>query len=292
MTSLNYDIKDKLKRLNVFEKIIAINIVIYFVGWVLSKTGSSLSGNSLNWLELPSNFSDFIFKPWTIITYGFTHYDFFHILFNLLVLYFVSRVLLNLFSTKLSLNIYFLGIIFGGLSFLCIYNILPESLIQNTGALVGASAGVRALLIFLSAYMPNREVQFFTISIKLWYIGVALVVIDVLGLFGTNQGGYIAHLGGSLLGYLYAVQLQKGNDIGKGFEKIIDYISSLFKSKSPLKTVHKTKRKKTFAGHNEEEFKSFNKQKRIDLILDKISKSGYDSLTSEEKEFLFKIRNE
>jgi membrane associated rhomboid family serine protease len=291
MTSLAQDIQDKLKRLNVFEKIIVINVVIFIVGWLIFRIQNLHSEESLAWLELPKNFSEFITKPWSIVTYGFIHYGFFHILFNLLVLYFVSRTMVNMFSSKLSLNIYVLGILVGGLSFLLVYNVLPQSYSTHVGSLVGASAGVRALLIFICAYMPNREARFFMISIKLWYIGLVIVVLDVIGLFSVNQGGSVAHLGGNILGYLYATQLQKGTDIGKGLERFIDRIANLFKAKSSLKTVHKSK-KKPYVGHNKDEFNEFNKQKRIDLILDKISKSGYESLTKEEKEFLFRAGKE
>jgi len=287
MTSLKQDIRDKLKRLNVFEKIIIINVAVFIVGWLISITQHIPRSESLAWLELPKKFSEFIVKPWSIITYGFTHYGFLHILFNLLVLYFVSRSMVNVFSTKISLNIYFLGILMGGLSYLLVYNIVSESYAARVGSLVGASAGVSALLIFLCAYMPYREARFFMITIKLWHIGLAFVILHVIGLFSINPGGNVAHLGGDFLGYLYAVQLQKGTDIGKGFGRIMDSIGSLFKAKSPLKTVHKSKRK-PYAGHNKSEFNEYNKQKRIDLILDKISKSGYESLTKEEKEFLFK----
>nr|WP_321243775.1 rhomboid family intramembrane serine protease [uncultured Psychroserpens sp.] len=287
MSSLNYDFKDKLKNLNVFEKIMAVNVLIFFIGWLIQITRKIPRSYTLSWFELPKDFLDFIVKPWSIVTYGFTHYDFLHLLFNMIVLYFVSRSLVNLFPSKQSLNIYFLGIIAGGLSFLVVYNILPDSFSSTVGSLVGASAGVNALLIFLCAYMPNRETRFFAISIKLWYIGVAIVLFDVIGLFGANQGGNVAHLGGSLLGYLYATQLVKGKDIGSGFEKIMDSIANLFNKKSPLKTVHRNK-KNTIAGHNKQEFNEFNNQKKIDLILDKISKSGYESLTKEEKAFLFK----
>jgi membrane associated rhomboid family serine protease len=291
MTSLAQDIQDKLKRLNVFEKIIVINVVIFIVGWLIFRIQNLHSEESLAWLELPKNFSEFITKPWSIVTYGFIHYGFFHILFNLLVLYFVSRTMVNMFSSKLSLNIYILGILVGGLSFLLVYNVLPQSYSTHVGSLVGASAGVRALLIFICAYMPNREARFFMISIKLWYIGLVIVVLDVIGLFSVNQGGSVAHLGGNILGYLYATQLQKGTDIGKGLERFIDRIANLFKAKSSLKTVHKSK-KKPYVGHNKNEFNEFNKQKRINLILDKISKSGYESLTKEEKEFLFRAGKE
>ena len=291
MTSLNQDIQDKLKRLNVFEKIILINVVIFILGWLITKFQHLPNEESLSWLELPKNFSEFITKPWSIITYAFTHYGFFHLLFNVLVLYFVSKTMVNLFSTKISLNIYFLGILVGGSSFLLVYNVLPQSYSIHVGSLVGASAGVRALLIFICAYMPYRETRFFMVTIKLWHIGVALVVLDLIGLFSINQGGNVAHMGGNILGYLYAVQLQKGTDIGKGFERFMSGIVNMFKVKSPLKTVHKSK-KKPFAGHTKNDFNEFNKQRRIDLILDKISKSGYESLTKEEKEFLFKAGKE
>ena len=290
MTSLNKDLQDKLRQLNDLEKIIGINVLVFVIGLLLSLIVKTAS--PLYWLELPKEFGDFIFKPWSIITYGFIHYGLFHLLFNMLVLYYVSRMMLNLFSQKLTLNIYFLGIIMGGLFFLFAYNVLPQNLLKPVGALVGASAGVRALLIFLCAYMPNTEVRVIFVNIKLWHLGVALVVFDIIGLFGMNQGGNIAHLGGVGLGYFYAKQLIKGYDIGKGFEKFMDRIVSLFKSskKSSLKTVHKRK-SNTVAGHTKSEFNGFNKQKQIDLILDKIGKSGYDSLTEEEKAFLFKAKD-
>lgn len=290
MTSLNYDLKEKLTHLNVLEKIIGINLVIFLIGMLLSVVLKTES--SLYWLELPKELGEFIFKPWSIITYGFTHYGFFHLLFNMMVLYFVSQMMLNLFSPKLTLNIYFLGIIFGGLFFLLVYNVLPASSLKPATALVGASAGVRALLIFLCAYMPNTQVRVILFNIKLWHLGLVLVAFDVIGLFGANQGGGIAHLGGVALGYFYAIQLKKGTDIGKGFEKLMDSVISLFQRShtSPLKTVHKRK-SSTVAGHNKSEFKEFTKQKQIDLILDKISKSGYESLTEEEKAFLFKAKD-
>jgi membrane associated rhomboid family serine protease len=291
MASIKQDIQFKLKRLNVLEIIIVINVAVFVLGFLLNKILST--SDSLNWLKLPVDFFDFIYRPWTIITYGFTHYGFFHILFNLLVLFFVSRILLNLFKPKMVLSIYFLGIIFGGLIYLLVYNVLPSSLLMRNNGLIGASAGVRALLIFVCAYMPQTEVRLAFWNVKLMYIGIAVVVIDMIGLFSINQGGNIAHLGGSLLGYVYAVQLQKGTDIGTGFGRFMDWIENLFKAKkrSPLKTVYKGKSKEV-AGNTKHEFKEFNKQKQIDLILDKISKSGYESLTKEEKEFLFKVGKE
>ncbi len=289
MTSFNYDIKDKLKRLTAFDKIIAVNVLVYIIGWFIWQFQKLPRPDSLSWLALPKEFSEFIVKPWSIFTYGFAHFGLWHLLFNMLVLYFIGRSFSNLFSVKLSLNIYFLGILSGGLVFILVYALIPQGILVHAGPLVGASAGVHACLVFLSAYMPNYEMRLVRINIKLKYIAMALVVFDVLGLFGDNPGGNVAHLGGDVLGFFYATRLKAGTDIGKGFEGIMDSISNLFSrsKKSKLKTVHR-KGKKQFAGHTKEEFSEFNNQKQIDIILDKISKSGYDSLSQAEKEFLFK----
>ncbi|MBU2949401.1 rhomboid family intramembrane serine protease [Tamlana agarivorans] len=279
MNTLVDDIKKKLSNLNVLEKIIAINVVVFILSFLLKPI--------ISWFELPSSFNEFILNPWTIITYAFLHYDVMHILFNMLWLYFLGQMFLNLFSTKMALNIYFLGAISGGLLFVLSYTLLP-GVFQGNTRLLGASAAVRALLIFLCAYTPNQEMRFFTFNIKLWYIGAFIVVLDVLGLFGTNAGGNLAHIGGALLGFVYAKQLLKGKDIGKGFEGLAHTVSGWFKSskKGPLKTVHKNKSK--VGGYAKSDFNAFNNQKKIDVILDKISKSGYESLTAEEKEFLFR----
>ena len=287
--SLTEDIKYKFARLNIFEKIIAINVVIFLIGKITSLLYPSASNILLKWFEFPVELGSFIVQPWSILSYAFIHYDFMHLLFNMIWLYVIGRMFVNLFNTKLALNVYFLGAIIGALFFMIGYNVLPNFF--NKGVLlVGASASVRALMVFLCAYMPKMEVRFFTFNLKLWYLGAALVVLDFIGLFGNNPGGNIAHLGGALLGYYYATQLVKGNDIGKGFERFMDSIAGWFKKspkKSKLKTVHKNKSK--VGGYTKGDFNEFNKQKQIDTILDKISKSGYDSLTKEEKEFLFKV---
>lgn len=286
MSSLNQDIKTKLSQLNVLEKIIVVNVGIFLLALLLNFILAAPQ-SSLSWFELPSDFLDFIVAPWSIVTYAFIHYDFFHILFNMLWLYIIGQLFLNLFNPKLALNVYFLGAISGGLLFILCYSLFPQVFTSGT-RLVGASASVRALLIFLCAYLPTKEIRFFTFNLKLWYFGLAIVILDVLGLFGNNAGGNLAHIGGAALGYFYAVQLRKGVDIGKGFERFMDAIIAYFKTskKSPLKTVHKNKSK--VGGYAKKDFDAFNDQKKIDVILDKISKSGYDSLTADEKEYLFK----
>ncbi len=287
MTSLTQDIQDKLKRLTAFDKIIAVNIAVFFIGRLIASFSNISKTSSLNWLELPKEFSAFILQPWSIITYGFTHIELWHLLMNMLVLYFVGRSFSNLFSIKTSVNIYFLGIISGGLAYLLTVALFPNFL-NYASSLVGASAGVRATLIFLCAYMPHHEMRLGSLRFKLMYVGFVMVALDLFGLFGGNSGGNVAHLGGDLLGYFYATRLRQGTDIGKGFGKIMDAFLAWFsfKKKSKLKTVYKDKSK--VGGYNKGEFNQFNNQKKIDIILDKISKSGYESLTKEEKEFLFR----
>ena len=287
MTSLTQDIQDKLKRLTAFDKIIAVNIAVFFIGRLIASFSNISKISSLNWLELPKEFSAFILQPWSIITYGFTHIELWHLLMNMLVLYFVGRSFSNLFSIKTSVNIYFLGIISGGLAYLLTVALFPNFL-NYASSLVGASAGVRATLIFLCAYMPHHEMRLGSLHFKLMYVGFVMVALDLFGLFGGNSGGNVAHLGGDLLGYFYATRLRQGTDIGKGFGKIMDAFLAWFsfKKKSKLKTVYKDKSK--VGGYNKGEFNQFNNQKKIDIILDKISKSGYESLTKEEKEFLFR----
>ncbi|MEM9679430.1 MAG: rhomboid family intramembrane serine protease [Bacteroidota bacterium] len=282
------DLKYKFNNLDVFGKIIAINVIIFVINLILHNLLRITFLTS--YFTIPSEFNDFIFQPWSIITYGFLHNSIWHVLFNMLFLFYLSRVLLNLLNAKMVLNIYFLGIIFGGLAYLAFRNLMPASYFEVRGILLGASAGVAALLVFVGTYLPDAQIRLFgSFNVKWKHIAIFFVCLDLIRLvLGLNQGGYMAHMGGYLLGYVYAFRLQKGRDIGEGFGRLMDGFANLFKPKSTLKTVHKKRGKGSVAGHKKEEFKQYNKQKQIDLILDKISKSGYDSLTEEEKEFLFK----
>ena len=284
MTSLNQDIKDKLSRLNVFEKIILANGIVFLLSSLTLKLQGL--GANLEWLSLSKSLSDLASRPWTVITYGFTHYSVGHLFFNMVVLYFFGRSFSNLFKTNISLKVYILGILSGAFAFVFVYNIYPSGILETVGPLVGASAGIRAIIIFLCAYLPHKEVRFFTFQFPLKYIGIALVIFDVPGLFSQNSGGSVAHFGGYILGYFYAKQFQNGTDIGVFMDRIISYFSGV---SMPLKTVHRTKSKSTsFAGKKKEDFDRYTHQKQIDLILDKISKSGYESLTQAEKDFLFR----
>jgi membrane associated rhomboid family serine protease len=286
------NLRYQFARLSIAEKLIAINVMVFIVNGLLTFLMGMRSDALMQWFELPKDFFDFIVQPWSLFTYSFFHGGIWHLFWNMLVLYFASRIFLNLFGPRRFINVYFLGVLLGGLLFLLSYNVFP-ALIGIRTALIGASAGVTAVLIFVCAYIPNQEVRLLFFNVKLWHIGVFVVLIDLIQIpAGGNAGGHLAHLGGALLGYVYARQLLHGRDIGEGFSKILDSLSNLFRrseKKPPLKTVY---RKKQSAADRKVDYDKESRQRKIDSILDKISKSGYESLSKDEKDFLFKAGKE
>ncbi|UZO79448.1 rhomboid family intramembrane serine protease [Aquimarina sp. ERC-38] len=287
----------QFKTANIAVKIIVINVAVFLLArvgaWVIGSTPS----NFMSWFVLPADIMSYLTQFWSILTYSFLHFDFFHILWNMLILYWFSQFVLNLFNEKRFLTIYLLGAICGGILFLTGYNLFPV-LANQSGFLIGASAGVLAIVVFIATYTPNAEVRIFMFTLKLWHIALFMVLRDLISLpTSGNAGGLIAHMGGALLGYIYALQLRKGIDIGSGFEKAIDAVGSYFtpKPKSPLKTVHRKPKTTRTTQTKQQSVVRRNKteqQKRIDEILDKISTSGYESLSKQEKDFLFKAGKE
>lgn len=279
-------------RLSIAEKLITINvaafIVFRLVGFLLKLPAPGLEG----WFELPKDFFEFLTRPWTLVTYAFLHGGLWHLFFNMLMLYYVGRIFLNYFGSRRFINVYFLGLMLGGLFFLTAYNIFPAFYLSQS-PLVGASAGVMAVLIFICTYLPGQEVRVFFFTLKLWYVGAFFVVLDlVLIPLNDNPGGRIAHLGGALLGYLYARRAAQGGDLGAGFSKLLDWAGELFKPrprKAPMKTVYRKDARKPA---QPVDYTKEARQRKIDGILDKISKSGYESLTQAEKDFLFKAGKE
>lgn len=267
---------------NAVEKIIYINVIVFLLTYLFNTLSFLLryDGNFIiNWFALSPNFDSLIYHPWSIISYGFLHEGFIHILFNLIFLFYIGNIFLDYFNKKQFLLYYLFGIFSGGLIFILSYNYLPALKTHET-YLVGASAGVTAILIGITSYIPNYAIRFrFIGEIKLLYIAIALVVIDIIQIPNGNAGGHLAHLGGALIGFLLTTQLNQGKNI-------IQWIAGLFqaKEKKPLKTVYK-KAKTT----KSKEKNPVSRQKKIDNILDKISKSGYETLTKEEKDFLFKV---
>ena len=277
----------KFKTLNIANKLIVINIAVFLLFFIASFLFNTSSEVLMQWFVLPEEPIEVLKQPWSLLTYSFLHGGFTHILFNMIWLNFFSKFILNLFSEKRFLTVYLLGALYGGLLFVTAYNVFPVFQ-SKVGYLLGASASVSALMVFAATYSPNISFRFFMVTIKLWQLAVGLFLLDLFRLgSGTNAGGMLSHVGGAVFGYVYAVQLAKGNDIGLWFEKIVASLVNLFKTKknTPFRKVHKTpkntSKKKTTSVKDERQIK-------IDGILDKIGKSGYESLTKQEKDFLFK----
>jgi len=290
--SLIRELKIKYKLSAIHEKFIFINIGIFaFIAIINAFYFLFTKGDTsffLDYFALPEDLSRFLYRFWTIISFNFLHFSFWHIIGNMLGLYYFGRIFISFFSDKQFINYYFLGGITGGLIFIISYNLLP-ALVDVSAILYGASASVFAILLGVTTRVPNYELNLFGVfRIKLWVIAILYIISFIALIPSFNTGGALAHLGGAIFGYFYTKQLEKGRDIGLGFERLMDRFMNLFKPKSTLKTVHRKNQKSGYAGKTKTEFDTFNKQKQIDIILDKISKSGYESLTAEEKEFLFK----
>ena len=276
---LKYKVADPLY------KLIYINLLVFILVQICH-TSSFLFQSALFdlvfWLGMPSNLSSLLLKPWTLITYMFTHSGLMHILFNLIWLYFSGQIFLQYFNKQKLFSLYILGGITGGLTYLIAYNLHPVFSGQSS-QLIGASAAVLAILFAVATYVPNYRVNlifFGLIPIK--YLAIASVFIDIISIPKGNAGGHIAHLGGALIGTYFIQKWKKGKDITLSIDGVIESFLNLFKKKH-LKTVYK--RPKT-----DDEFRSDKAERsvKIDTILDKIAKSGYDSLTEKEKEYLFK----
>jgi membrane associated rhomboid family serine protease len=268
------DIKYAYKQASIVEKIIYINVFLFLITVLFTSFITS-------WFALPSSLNEFISKPWTLITYAFIHERLFHILSNLLILYYIGNLFLDFHTRKQFLNFYFLGIIVGGFAFILNYYLTEK----NGAPLGGASAAVTTIFVAIATKIPRYSLRLrFIGSVELWVLAAIWVSLSILQLVNSDNGGAIAHLSGAIFGFIYSKQLEKGNDIGKWFENLINLFSNSFKSKkkSNLKTVYKSKNKTNI------ESVSKTKQRKIDDILDKISKSGYESLTQEEKDFLFR----
>lgn len=282
MKGLN-NIQNRFRNAGIVEKLIYINVGVFVVVFFFNTFRFLLQTDTnilIQWFALPANFTAFLQKPWTLVTYGFLHGGFLHILLNLIALFYIGELFLQYFTPKQLLNFYSLGTIFGGIIFLGSYNFFPalQNQVDNS-ILVGASAGISAIFIGIATYIPNYELKFPLIGfVKLWIVAAIWVALDVIQIPTGNVGGHLAHLGGALLGFIY-VSFASNTDID-----LFKPLKKAFKRKQkPLKTVYKSTKRTSNAT-----FTKSDQQQKIDAILDKISKSGYDTLSKEEKEFLFK----
>ncbi|WP_313804082.1 rhomboid family intramembrane serine protease [Flavobacterium sp.] len=278
------DFKLQYRTGGIAQQLIFWNVGIAIVLFILEKLAQGFFWSIISNLNLSSEPSQFLFKPWTFITYAFVHANFWHLVFNMIVLNFSSRLFLTYFTQKQFFGLYILGGIFAGLVFVLSYLIL-----KDVSGLVGASGAIMAILMAAATFSPLSEVRLLLIgNVKLWHIAAVILVLDLIQIPVSNTGGHLAHLGGALFGFIYIKLLQNRTDLSKIVSNILDYFVTLFRPKksTPFKKVH---RNDTFSKQSQPKPQKDFTQKQIDEILDKISKSGYDSLTKEEKEFLFKV---
>ena len=287
-------IRHKFETASVVEKLIGINVLVFILFYVF-KTIAFLfqlpSDFLMEWLVFPKEPGEYIFKPWSIITYSFMHSGIWHILSNMLILYYAGNFFLSYFPAKKLLTFYFLGVIVGAMVYMLSYNLFPAFATTGPSYLLGASAGVMAVLVGIATRIPQMGIRLLILgTIKFWYIAAFLVILDIVQIPFGNAGGHLAHLGGALFGYFYSSQLAKGNDIASGFEKAVIWFLGLFESSKKSKPIMRTVYKKTGNTTSRtapSKISKTEKQEKIDSILDKISKSGYESLTKQEKDFLF-----
>ncbi|HEX7493677.1 MAG TPA: rhomboid family intramembrane serine protease [Bacteroidales bacterium] len=283
------DIKLTFRNGSNLTRLIYINIAVFFlitlvavIGFLLNNT--EISGKALDLFSVPASLNTLLLRPWTLITYMFTHKDIWHILFNMLWLYWFGRIFLEYLDGRKLVAVYLLGGISGALVYIVSFNIFPAftGIISDSVA-IGASASVMAIVIAIATYVPDYTVQLFLLGrIKIKYMALAIFVLTSIMDFSVNSGGKLAHIGGAFFGYFYILNLRHGRDIGKGFNSIIDFFATIFKPRKKLKVTHK----KVATEYEYNKIKT-DHQKLINKILDKISKGGYDSLTKEEKETLF-----
>lgn len=286
---------------NAVIQLVLVNVAIFLL-LIISRVFFQFSGAEglfakiVSYLMMPSDLGKFILQPWSLITYFFTHTDFFHILFNMLFLYWFGRLIQEFLGSEKVINLYILGGLVGGLTYLLIYNIVPYfSDRVATSMMLGASAGVYAIVVGAATFMPNYT--FFLLflgPIRIKYIALFYVILSFANSAGSNAGGELAHLGGALIGFLYIKQLQQGNDFGHWITITLDSIKDLFTKKENIKVTYRKERtkwkasdfKRPKAKHHRTRSGQVS-QDEIDEILDKISDSGYESLSKEEKEKLF-----
>lgn len=285
MSRIFDDIKLQYKIGDITNKIIYWNVGLFLLSLPLFFKFKQYYFNYPSWIALSSNPNDFLIFPWTFFTYAFLHSGFWHLFFNMVMLNFSGRLFLTFFTQKQFLGLYFLSSIFAGLAFAIAYYFLGISNI-----IVGASAAVLSILVATTTYQPLMNVRLLLIgNVKLWHITAVLLVLDVMQILIENTGGHIAHIAGALFGVIYIKLLQNGTDLSNIVTNIINFFVNLFppKKTTPFKKVHVNSKKTSTSSQSKIVVKD-KAQQQIDEILDKISQSGYDSLTTEEKEFLFK----
>lgn len=287
-------IKTSFRQGSSLTRLIYINIGIFLALKIVNVT-LILTGQEweiydilLEYMGVPADPEYLLYRPWTVFTYMFTQFDFFHLLFNMLWLYWFGSFFLNYFSPRKLTGVYLLGGLTGALLYILAYNLFPFfEMTRLSSWAIGASASVMAIVFAVCTYVPQNKVYIFLIGpVKLIHLALFTAIIDLISIPAGNAGGHIAHLGGALFGYFFILGVRKNRDITGGVLSFFEKAGKLFTRKKRMKVTYK----KDISQMNDREYNEYKKQRddRINRILDKISHAGYESLTKEEKEIIFK----
>lgn len=280
------DLRYWLRYGNIVIKLIAVNVALFLVLIIASliTEHSFLSQNLLNYVGVPADVILLAHRPWTLISYMFMHGGLVHIIFNMIGLYWFGEIFVLYLGERRVIPLYILGGLAGALIYLATFNLVPAFKPNvASSVLIGASGSIFAIMFAAVAINPEHKVSLLLFGeVKISYIALGALLIGVINMInGSNQGGVMAHLGGALFGYIYIKALHSGTDIGNPVTKPIEGLKDLFSRRRKIKMTHKA------SSYVSKDAPGQDEQEQIDRILDKISRSGYDSLSKEEKDFLF-----
>lgn len=290
MATIITDLQENYRRGNLAMRLIYWNAGIFVVLNLLAIGARLFNGSVaglIEWVEVPASPDHLLRQPWSLLTYMFVHLDVWHFLFNMLWLYWFGNLFLQFFSMKHLRGVYVVGGILGALFYIGAFNLFPFFRpLADHSYMLGASASVLAVACAVAYREPDYPVTLFLMgSIRLKYLALIVVAIDLLMVTGDNGGGHIAHLGGALAGLWFAMSLGKGRDITSGVNKIIDLLGGHTGPRKPKMKIHRS----TSSREADYDYNARRKSRsdEVDRILDKLRKSGYESLTEEEKKSLF-----
>jgi membrane associated rhomboid family serine protease len=292
----------KYRSLNVPGRLIAITVVVFVLTQLYNLFLTLCCITGYHWqqyLALDANVYSFLLKPWTLLTYMFVHADLtqdvFHLLFNMICLYWFGNFYLRYHTGRQLLGLYLTGGLFAGLVFLFVYNVFPYfALDRNSTAVVGASGAIFALIVAVAIHRPDERVTLLLLlwrcTVRMKWIAIVAVALSVLSVTSANAGGNVCHVGGALWGAVYGLMLRRGVDITSGFNRLADGLVGLFRPRRKMK-VMRGGAHATWTGDCAQD-RDYNRRRRaeeaqIDAILDKMRRSGYNGLTEEEKRTLF-----
>ena len=295
--SLTQDIREAFSRRdNALSQLLIGNALVWAVLLVLKAvTFLAQSGGLydlvLRQLAMSSSLPVLLRHPWTLLTYAFVHENFLHILFNMLNLYWFGQLIREYLGDRRLVSLYVLGALAGAALFLLAYNLLPALRPMLGQPVIGASAAVTAVIVGAATMLPDFTFMLFIIGpVKIKWIAVAVVLISIGGINGGNPGGEITHLGGALLGFIFVKQLKAGRDMGRPVVAVGDWFGRLFQPRPAMKVTHRSTvaAPRVGAAAGKSSSPSPTPPEEVDLILDKISRSGYESLSKDEKQKLFR----